>query len=179
MIELGAQFGGGTLWFRDRLRTLMRYHRIQQLRVIAVDIDVDAARERLERVDDRYDEDIALIAGDVRDPDLPAQVAALMPDEARCLVVEDSAHDYETTLAALSGFARFVPVGGFFVVEDGCVDVEEMRARPDWPSGVLPAIAKWLAGDYGRQFIQRRDLELYGVSCHPQGFLQRHEPSSE
>jgi cephalosporin hydroxylase len=131
------------------------------------------------RVDDRYEEDIALMAGDVRDPDLPAQVAELIRDEARCLVVEDTAHEYETTLAALRGFARFVPAGGFFVVEDGCVDVEEMRVRPDWPRGVLPAIAEWLASDDGRQFIQRRDLEIYGVSCHPHGFLQRQASSAD
>lgn len=179
VIELGAQFGGSTLWFRDRLRTLARYRRIQEPRVIAVDIEIEGARERIMRVDDGYDEDITLIAGDVRDPDLPAQVAAMIGDEARSLVIEDSAHEYDTTLAALRGFARFVPVGGFFVVEDGCVDVEEMRARPDWPRGVLPAIAEWLAGAPGREFVQRRDLELYGLSCHPQGFLQRHEPSSD
>jgi cephalosporin hydroxylase len=179
VIELGAQFGGSTLWFRDRLRALARYRRIQEPRVIAVDIEIEGARERIMRVDDGYDEDITLIAGDVRDPDLPAQVAAMIGDEARCLVIEDSAHEYDTTLAALRGFARFVPVGGFFVVEDGCVDVEEMRARPDWPRGVLPAIAEWLAGAQGREFVQRRDLELYGLSCHPQGFLQRHEPSAD
>ena len=57
-----------------------------------------------------------------------------------CFVVEDSAHTYETTLAALGSFARFVPQGGFFVVEDGCVDIEEMRLAPDWPRGVLPAM---------------------------------------
>jgi cephalosporin hydroxylase len=176
VIELGAQFGGSTLWFRDRLRTLARYHRIHEPRVIAVDIDIEGARERVARIDEQYEEDIVLIAGDVRDPDLPAQVASLIPDQARCLVIEDSAHQYDTTLAALRGFARFVPVGGFFVVEDGCVDVEEMRARPDWPRGVLPAIADWLRSTPGESFVQRRDLELYGLTCHPQGFLQRRQP---
>jgi cephalosporin hydroxylase len=179
VIELGAQFGGSTLWFRDRLRTFVHYGRIQHPLVIAVDIDVEAASQRIGRVDDTYEEHIALIGGDVRDPDLPAQVAALIPEGARCLVVEDTAHNYETTLAALNGFARFVPVGGFFVVEDGCVDVDEMRASPDWPRGVLPAVAKWLRGDLGRQFTQRRDLETYGISCHPQGYLQRHASSSD
>jgi cephalosporin hydroxylase len=103
-------------------------------------------------------------------------VAAVIGEEARCLVVEDSAHEYQTTLAALRGFAKFVAVGGFFVVEDGCVDVEEMRVRTDWPRGVLPAVEEWLASADGREFTQRRDLELYGLSCHPQGFLQRVKP---
>jgi cephalosporin hydroxylase len=89
------------------------------------------------------------------------------------LVVEDSAHVYETTYAALLGFARFVPVGGYLVVEDGCVDVEEMRLDDSWPRGVLPAIADWLASPDGEAFRVQRDLELYGMSCHPGGFLQR------
>jgi cephalosporin hydroxylase len=88
-------------------------------------------------------------------------------------VIEDSAHEYETTLAALTGFSDLVPPGGFFVVEDGCVDVEELRLSPDWPRGVLPALHDWLQTSAGQQFTVRRDLELYGVSCHPEGFLQR------
>ncbi len=60
------------------------------------------------------------------------------------MVVEDSAHAYDTTMAALVGFAGFVPAGGFFVVEDGCVDIEPMRLRSTWPRGVLPAVDEWL-----------------------------------
>ena len=51
------------------------------------------------------------------DPSLPAEVERLLPDDARCLVIEDSAHTYATTRAALDAFAHLVPAGGFFVVE--------------------------------------------------------------
>jgi cephalosporin hydroxylase len=88
-------------------------------------------------------------------------------------VVEDSAHTYDTTLSALTGFARFIAPGGYFVVEDGCVDIEEMRLSADWPRGVLPAVKEWLGTAEGRKFMVRRDLERYGLSCHPYGFLQR------
>jgi cephalosporin hydroxylase len=88
-------------------------------------------------------------------------------------VVEDSAHRYETTLASLRGFARFVPVGGYFVVEDGCVDIEEMRGSDDWPRGVLPALHEWLETPEGSAFEVRRELEMYGVTAYPEGFLQR------
>jgi cephalosporin hydroxylase len=109
----------------------------------------------------------------VLDPSLPEIVAGHLPPEARCFVVDDSAHTYETTSAALRGFSRFVPVDGFFVVEDGCVDVEAMRLSPEWPRGVLPALHDWLATEEGSRFTIRRDLELYGISCHPEGYLQR------
>lgn len=173
VIELGGQFGGSALWFRDRLLTMERYGRIQAGCVISVDIDFTAARTGLQAADPRYAETITLIEADVRDPELPDQVARLLPSGARCLVIEDSAHVYETTLAALTGFSRFVPMAGYFVVEDGCVDVEEMRLTESWPRGVLPALRDWLATGDGANFTVRRDLELYGLSCHPHGFLQR------
>jgi cephalosporin hydroxylase len=113
-----------------------------------------------------------LIGGDVTDPELPMRVEKLLRPDDRCLVIEDSAHEYDTTLAALRGFARFVSPGGFFVVEDGCVDVDEMRIE-GWPRGVLPALHEWLESEDGAGFTQRRDLELYGITCHPEGFLQR------
>jgi cephalosporin hydroxylase len=113
------------------------------------------------------------VGADVRDEFLPERVAAMIPTESRCMVVEDSAHEYDTTMAALVGFAGFVPPGGFFVVEDGCVDIEAMRLRPTWPRGVLAAVDEWLTAPDGAEFAVRRDLEMYGVTCHPRGFLQR------
>src|ERR1035437_9792295 len=123
--------------------------------------------------DPSYAETITLLEADVLDPGLPERVGELLGGDARCMLVEDSAHTYETTRAALDGFAHFVARGGFIVVEDGCVDIEPMRADPDWPRGVLPAIADWLASPPGQGFVVRRDLEIYGITCHPQGFLQR------
>jgi cephalosporin hydroxylase len=173
VIELGTQFGGSALWFRDRLMTLASYGRIRDPKVISIDVDLRSAREELSEADPACERHIELLEGDVRDRSLPERVAALLPSDARCFVVEDTAHVYETTLAALDSFAQFVPVGGFLVVEDGCVDIEELRPSPDWPRGVLPAVDDWLRTSDGSRFVVRRDLELYGVSCHPQGFLQR------
>jgi cephalosporin hydroxylase len=173
VVELGTQFGGSALWFRDRLQTLEHYGRVRQTRVISIDVSVSAAREALSAADPGYVETITLIEADVEDPALPDQVARRLPPEARCLVVEDSAHVYDTTWAALTGFARFVPAGGYFVVEDGCVDIDEMRLEDGWPRGVLPALQRWLGTDEGSSFTVRRDLERYGISCHPHGFLQR------
>ena len=109
----------------------------------------------------------------MEDPALAEHVESLIPPGARCLVSEDSAHVYETTFASLEAFARFVPAGGFFVVEDGCVEIDDLRLSGDWPRGVLPALHDWLATPAARDFRIRRELELYGISCHPEGFLQR------
>lgn len=176
VVEIGAHLGGSALWFRDRLRTLAAYTGQDAIRVVSLDLDTSQARSKLAAADPHFEETIVLVDGDIRDPSTAARVEAALPADPVCFVVEDSAHTYETTLAALESFARLVPPGGFFVVEDGCVDIEEMRLAPEWPRGVLPAIDAWLGSDEGRAFTVRRDLELYGLSCHPGGFLQRVEP---
>jgi hypothetical protein len=63
--------------------------------------------------------------------------------------------------------------GGFLVVEDTCVDIEEMRVFDYWPRGPLRAVDGWLASPLGHGFVRRDDLELYGLTCHPGGLLQR------
>jgi cephalosporin hydroxylase len=170
VIELGVQHGGSTLWFRDRLAAIERYTG-RAGRVLGVELYDEAARANIQRADPTW-QNITLLQGDVCDAGLPARVREHVPADATCLVIEDTAHVYDTTRAALDGFASFVPPGGFLVVEDGCVDDEELRFE-GWPRGVLPAVHDWLATPAAAGFSVRRDLELYGVTCHPEGFLQR------
>ena len=174
IVELGAQSGASTLWLRDRLRTLHGYGALAAPpRVIAVDIDLDAARYNVGVRDPEWADSISFVEGSVCDPAVRAEVQTHIPRGAVCMVIEDSAHVYETTRAALELYSDLIAPGGFFVVEDGCVDVPWMRIKPDWPEGVLPALDEWLATPEGSAFRVRRDLEVYGVSCHPRGFLQR------
>ena len=173
VVEFGCHCGGSALWFRDRLTTLARYAAIEPPRVVSIDVYLDNARRHLALADPDYAATIALVEGDLRDPALAERVRQQLPAGARCLVVEDSAHTVETTAAVLEGFSGLVPPGGYLVVEDGCVDVEPMRLDPGWPRGVLPAITDWLATAEGSQFRVRRELELYGLTCHPGGILQR------
>jgi cephalosporin hydroxylase len=171
VVEVGTYGGGSALWFRDRLRTLQAYGRIgRDPLVVSVDVDQAGAADLLAAAE--FGEHIRLVEGDVRDASTVAEVRRLAADR-NCFVVEDSAHTYETTLASLEAFADLVPVDGFMVVEDGCVDIDALRLAPDWPRGVLPALHDWLATEAGRAFAIRRDLELYAMACHPEGFLQR------
>jgi cephalosporin hydroxylase len=173
VVEFGCQYGGSALWFRDRLEALSRYAPAGPPKIVSVDVFLGDARPRLEAADPGYAATISLVEGDVRDPAVVQRVMEEVPPGSRCLVVDDSAHTYETTTAGLEAFASLVPTGGYFVVEDGCVDIEPMRLEDHWPRGVLPAIADWLATAEGSRFRVRRDLELYALTCHPGGILER------
>jgi cephalosporin hydroxylase len=174
VIELGTKNGGSALWFRHRLDSLAACGRIERPQVISIDLRTGPASRALEAADPNWRDSIALLTGDIGDANLVEEVRRLVPPGARCLVSEDTAHTYETTLAALRNFSEFVPVGGFFVVEDGHVDSDEMRPRhPDrWPRGVVPALHEWLEEE-GTGFRIRRDLELYGLTSNLEGYLER------
>jgi cephalosporin hydroxylase len=173
VIEIGAYGGGSALWFRDRLRTLESYGRVSNPFVVSVELDPSQALAALDAADPDWRSSIQVIEGDVRDPATAERVAEAVHPGTPAFVVEDSAHVYETTHAALTNLSGFVEPGGYFVVEDGSVDIEELRPHDGWPRGVLPAIRDWMKTEVGSAFRIRRDLELYGLTCNPQGFLQR------
>jgi cephalosporin hydroxylase len=177
VIEIGTHSGGSALWFRDRMASFQRYGGPPP-RVITMDLGTHNAIANIEAADpSALKSEITILTGDVLDPDLPARVADLLPAGARCLVTEDSAHIGATTAAALKGFARFVPFGGWFVVEDGVVDDPNLKINYDHEGGgVQQAVADWLTTDEGSGFDLRRDLEIYGMTCHPHGYLQRARP---
>src|SRR5262249_39795139 len=101
VIEIGGYCGGSALWLRDRLASLGRYWDAPSPRVITIDSDIGRVLGHLERADPGYADTITPIAADVCDPSLPDRVAAALRPGARCFVIEDSAHVYETTYAAL------------------------------------------------------------------------------
>ena len=92
VIEIGAYLGGSALWFRDRLAAFVRYRPGAPIRVVSIDIDVAAAHRNLVAVDPDFADSITLVETGVDEPELASRVAALLPEDARCLVVEDSAH---------------------------------------------------------------------------------------
>jgi cephalosporin hydroxylase len=173
VIEIGCQFGASSLWFADRLEAQARYGAPRTTRVVAIDIDTSHARAALDATDPMWGDRISLLEGDVLDPDLVQRVTAEIDEGASCMVVEDSAHEYATTLAALHAFNHFVPPEGFFVVEDGIVDDPDLRLVDEWPSGVEAAIHDFLNSELGAQFVRCPEFEIYGLTSHLGGYLQR------
>src|ERR1700722_16820469 len=91
VVEIGTHFGGRSLWLRDRPRTIPAYRGRPPGVVISLDRDQSLARSQLARADPGYETGIHLIEGDVRDPEVAAEVRALVAPN--CFVIEDSAHE--------------------------------------------------------------------------------------
>lgn len=156
IVEIGTWHGGSALWFADQLRALCGGGL-----VITVDINP------VPPVDDP---DVVMVRGDATHPAVIGKVGRLIGDRS-CMVVEDSAHNFDVTRAVLENYSPFVTAGQWFVVEDGVVDVPELRLN-GWPRGVVPAIEEFLASPEGQSFTRHWRNE-YVLTCHPGGWLQR------
>ena len=156
IIEIGTFQGGSALWFADQLRALTPGGL-----VITIDINDTPPLD---------DPDIIAIVGDATNPDTYDLVAELVGGR-RCMVIEDSAHTYPVTTAVLRLYPELVTPGQWLVVEDGVIDIDELRL-PHWPRGVTPAIEEFLKTPTGQKFT-RHFIDRYVLTCHPGGWLQR------
>lgn len=179
VIELGSLCGGSALWFRDHLLTFSHYAGFPNAyHVLSVDIDPERAISHVVRVDPEYAKDITFLSGDVCEAKTASLVKAELTSLGPCvpMIVEDSAHTYETTFAALENFSSLVPRGGFYVIEDGYLNVDNHVFLPkSRRREVIPAIRDWLKTPAGQKFKLCREYELYGVTSHPEGILCRQE----
>ena len=173
VVEVGAFGGGSSLWFRDRLRALALYGRVIDPFVISVELESGRTVKNLDAADPTWRDSIHLLEADITAVSSIQRITKLVPPGTSTLVIEDSSHGYETTWASLEGLSGLVQPRGFFVVEDTCVDVPDLRAQDDWPKGAAAALRDWLETESGQCFNVRRDLELYGLTSNPGGYLER------
>lgn len=160
IIEIGTHHGGSSLALAHYCDALGRG------RVIAVDLDLAGVPETVRR-----HPRITLIEGDAVQS--AARVAELIGPDETALVIEDSAHTYDNTLAVLRAYSRFVKPGGYFIVEDGIC----RHGLADGPSpGPYEAAADFLAER--PEFEADRDRESFLVTWNPGGYLRRRETGS-
>jgi cephalosporin hydroxylase len=155
ILEVGSYDGGSALWFADQLRALTIGGQV-------ISIDINPVRPV-------NDPDVTFIHGNAIHPDTINHVRGLAG--TRVMVIEDSAHTYPVTKAVLNAYAGLVTPGQWFVVEDGVVDIEELRL-PGWPRGVTPALEEFLATPTGKEF-KRYHFDQYTFTCHPGGWLRK------
>ena len=107
IIEAGSYHGGSALWLRDQARALDL-----ETQIVCLDIEPPIVA---------FPDGIRFFQVDILDAanTFPHGVFDALPHP--WIVIEDSAHMYETTRASLVYFADRLEVGDYLVVEDGSV----------------------------------------------------------
>ncbi len=162
IIEIGVKEGGSVLWFAD----MQSNHGIKG-RVVSVDIKPPAEPLSDDRVDFRIGSALDLLAC------LPTDYLAHLPHP--WLVVEDSAHAYETSSAVLQFFHRHLSIGDYIVIEDGIVQFLPDPKYLRYENGPNRAVADFLMHAHGAYQVadHLRDYFGYNVTYNPNGYLVR------
>jgi cephalosporin hydroxylase len=135
VIEIGVNNGGFSLWLADRLRSLRAYttnrHSVStetpfQPRVVGLDTDITRATRNIS-----FHPDLApYIHLEMVDTGGSKQIQELakkhIHDNDKVMIIEDSAHIYETTFTCLKCLSPFISEGSCFIIEDDCVAGLEM-----------------------------------------------------
>lgn len=112
---------------------------------------------------------IRLIEGDACQS-FPA-VAPLVAGSNNIMVIEDSAHTFDNTLAVLRTFSPLISPGGYFIVEDGIIQ----HGLDGGPSpGPYEAIDAFVQEN--PSFEIDRSRESFLITWNPKGYLRRIGP---
>jgi len=161
IIEIGVREGGSLLWFADALRA-----RGIAGKVIGVDRHPAAIED---------DPTVTVLAGDAAALHAVLTPVAMAGMEHPLLVVDDSAHLYDTCLAVLEFFDAHLIAGDYIVVEDGIVAfLPEARYRR-YEDGPRRAVADFLRKRGDTYAIDRSLCDHFGpnVTWNPDGWLHR------
>ncbi len=158
IIEVGSFDGGSALWFADMFRTYdIDGH------IFSIDINP------VQGIDDSL---ITFMEGDALDLGAVLPRAAMQHLPRPLLVIEDSLHLYETSLAVLDFFDEHLHVGERIVVEDGIVHdlgLDKYRNGPN------RAIGDFLAKTQGRYMIDSEYCDFFGhnMTWNTNGYLKK------
>lgn len=165
VIEVGTKFGGSALWFADMLSA----QGIEGARVVSVDIDPQA----------RFtDPRITFLRGDAGNLGEALPPSLLQACAHPFLVVEDSSHHYEHSMAALEFFDPWLAPGDYMVVEDGVVAQLSGDHYRQYREGPNRAVAAFLSRRGDAYAIDAELCDRYGhnATYNPNGWLLRLAP---
>jgi cephalosporin hydroxylase len=164
IIEIGCNEGGSAKWFADMMEVFSLKPRV-------VSLDLPQMIEQLSFSDDR----ITFIGGDaLRLGDaLPLPLLESLPHP--WLVVEDSAHFYETSRATIEFFDKHLRSGDYLVVEDGIVKFLPEDVYRSYQDGPTRAVEEFLVARSENYEIERDLCDFYGKNAtwSPNSWLRR------
>ena len=153
IVEIGNRCGGGLMFFADLC------DKLDHGRIIGVDI---RHRKLHHRVNSGR---ITVVTG--RAVEVYNQVKAMINDDERVMVFEDSSHTFDNTLSVLVLYSRLLKVGDYIVVEDGICGNGLDGPEP----GPYEAIEAFMSGN--ANFEIDRTLESFIVTWNPKGYIRR------
>ena len=155
IIEIGLHRGGSTLALAHML------DRNENGRIIGIDLSLSLIDEQV-RKHDR----ILLIEGNPLE--LFEKVNQFISKDSTVLIIEDSSHEYENTLAVLNMYETLVSKNSFFIVEDGiCYHGLDVGPKP----GPYEAVHDFIKDN--DNFAIDRSKEDFVLTWNPCGFLKR------
>lgn len=162
IIEIGTKNGGSALWFADMLDAA----NIENPSVISIDIKPAV------KFSDRR---ITFLQGDAADLSAVLPVDFLQQLSRPFLVIEDSSHYYQHTIACLNFFHPFLRSGDYIVVEDGVVAQMPESQYRQYDDGPSRAIADFISTHDTEYIIDTALCDHYGynLTYNPNGYLKK------
>lgn len=157
IIEIGNYQGGSTLALAHLCDNLKKG------RVLAIDV----SHESIPREVARHPR-ITLIEGDACGSF--NEVSRIVGRDATVLIIEDSSHTYENTLAVLETYSVLVKPGGYFIVEDSICH-HGLPVGPD--PGPYEAIEAFLKSH--PDYESDREKESFFITWNPRGYLRKRQ----
>jgi cephalosporin hydroxylase len=159
LIEIGTNQGGSALWFADGLSCAGL-----SSPVVSIDLAPPAGTR---------DPRVEFLRGDAARLGETLTPARLDRLPHPWLVVEDSSHHYDVTLAAIRFFDATMKPGDVLVVEDGVLD--ELGLTDQYEGGPNRAVAEFLTESPGRFRIMTEYCDMFGVNAtyNPNAYLLR------
>ncbi len=151
-MEIGCKYGGSATWLADLMRT------VGSGDVLAIDLLPRPAS---------LPADVRFYQGDSTSPETLAHITAECTGK-RTMIIADSNHAAEHVLAELRLYSPLVSVGGYFVVEDGIVDVMDWKR---FIPGPMVGVHRFLAEN--DCFVIDGSREKFGITYNPDSFLKR------
>jgi cephalosporin hydroxylase len=155
IIEIGNFHGGSTFALAHACDALDRG------RVIGIDTNHDRVPPQV-----KAHPRITLLTGEASS--MYPVVERLLGRNTKVMVIEDSAHDYESTLKILETYAPIVGTNQYLIVEDGiCHHGLDIGPSP----GPYEAVEAFLQNN--KSFAADRSKEAYGITWNPKGYLKK------
>lgn len=157
IVEIGGKFGGGTLFLAHLMDMIGRGT------VISIETDRSSYDVKHPRITE--------LTGSSSDSWVLSEAEKLCRGK-KVIVIQDGDHRKFQVLKDLQNYSRLIPIGGYFIVEDGIVDLfhpgDGLGFDKDGP---LAAVETFLEGN--KTFAIDKNRERYLLTYNPKGYLKR------